>query len=90
MAVNACQDLATLRRIIQIAGKDVMGSMTAVCRLNREVHELATTHPSEDPIEQVESMVQICEEEMLEWERTRTVRPEPDTDPDPAQEPTCQ
>ena len=79
-----------MRRIIQIAGKDVMGSMTAVCRLNREVHELATTHPSEDPIEQVESMVQICEEEMLECERTRTVRPEPDTDPDPAQEPTCQ
>ncbi len=85
-----CLSPLAVRRIIQIAGKDAMGLMTAVCRLNREVHELATTHPSENPIEQVESMVQICEEEMLEWEWTRTVRPDPDTDPDPAQKPTRQ
>ncbi len=83
-----CLSPLAVRRIIQAAGKDVMGSMTAVCRLDREV--LATTHPSGDPIEQMESMVQICEEEMLEWERTRTVQPDPDADTDPAQEPTGQ
>jgi len=35
-------------------------------------------------------MVQICEEEMLDWEQTRTVHPDPDADPDPAQEATGQ
>jgi hypothetical protein len=32
----------------------------------------------------------MYEEEMLEWERTRTVRPDSDADPDPVQEPTGQ
>jgi hypothetical protein len=35
-------------------------------------------------------MVQICEEETLEWERTRTVHPDSDADSDPAQEATGQ
>ncbi len=34
--------------------------------------------------------MQICEEEMLEWEQTRTVHLDPDADTDPAQEPTGQ
>jgi hypothetical protein len=67
-----------------------MGSLTAVCRLGREVHELSTTHPSGDPIERMESVVQTYEEEMLEWERTRTVRPDSGADPDPIREPTGQ
>ncbi len=79
-----------VRRIIQVADEDVMGSLTAVCRLDREVHELSTTHPSGDPIEQMESVVQMYEEEMLEWERTTTVRRDSDADPDPVQEPTGQ
>jgi hypothetical protein len=85
-----CLSPSAVLWIIQVAGKDVMGSMTAVCRLDREVHKLATTHPGGDPVELVESMVQICEEEVLEWERTRTVRSDPDVDPDPAQGPTGQ
>ncbi len=36
------------------------------------------------------SVVQMYEEEMLEWERTRTVRPDLGADPDPVQEPTGQ
>jgi hypothetical protein len=32
----------------------------------------------------------MYEEEMLEWERTRTVRPDSGADPDPTQEPTGQ
>jgi hypothetical protein len=38
----------------------------------------------------MESVVQMYEEEMLEWERTRTIHPDSDADPDPAQEPTGQ
>jgi hypothetical protein len=71
-----------VRRIIQVADEDVMGSLTAVCRLDREVQELSITHPSGDPIEQMESVVQMYEEEMLEWEWTRTVHPDSDADPD--------
>ncbi len=79
-----------MRRIIQVADEDVMGSLTAVCRLDREVHELSVTHPGGDPIEQMESVVQMYEEEILEWERTRTVHPDSDAEPDPMQEPTSQ
>jgi hypothetical protein len=79
-----------VRRIIQVADEDGMGSLTAVCRLDREVHKLSATHPSEDPIEQMESVVHMYEEEILEWERTRTVHPDSDADPDPMQEPTGQ
>ncbi len=43
------------------------------------------TYPSEDPAELVESLVQICEEEVLDWMRTRTVHPGSDVDPDPAE-----
>jgi hypothetical protein len=34
--------------------------------------------------------VQICEEEVLDWMRTRTVHPDSDADPDPAGGPTGQ
>ncbi len=85
-----CLSPLAVRRIIHVADEDVMGSLTAVCRLDREVHELSETHPSEDPIEQLESVVQMYEEEMLEWERTRTVCPDSDADPDLVQEPTGQ
>jgi hypothetical protein len=81
-----------VRRIIQVADEDVVGSLTAVCRLDREVHELSATHPGGDPIEQMESVNQMYEEEILEWERTKTVRPGSvmDVDPDLMQEPTGQ
>ncbi len=35
-------------------------------------------------------MVRMCEEEVLDWMRTRTVHPGPDADPDPAGGPTGQ
>ena len=35
-------------------------------------------------------MVRMCEEEVLDWMRTRTVHPGPDADPDPAGSPTGQ
>ncbi len=73
-----CLSPLALRRIIQVANEDVMGSLTAVCRgVDREVHELSTTGPTGDPIEQMEGVVQMYEEEMLEWEQTRTVHPDP-------------
>ncbi len=81
---------SAVRRIIQMAGQDVMGSAMTVCRLDREARKLATTYPGGDPADLVESMVQICEEEVLDWERTRTVHPDPDVDSDPAQGPTGQ
>jgi hypothetical protein len=67
-----CLSPLAVRWIIQVA--DVMCSLTAVCRLDREVHELSTTRPNGDPIEQIESVVQMYEEEMLEWERTSPER----------------
>ena len=75
-----------VRRII--ADKDITGSLTAVCRLDREVHELSVTHSGGDLIEQMESVVQMYEEEILECERTRTVFPDSavDTNPDLVQE----
>jgi hypothetical protein len=85
-----CLFLLAVQRIIQVADEDVMGSLTAVCGLDRDVHKLSTTHPSGDPIEQMESLVQMYKEEMLEWERTRTVRPDLDADPDSTQELTGQ
>jgi hypothetical protein len=76
-----------VRQIIQVADEDVMGSLTAVCRLDREVHKLSVTHSSGDSIEQMENVVQMYEKDILEWERTKTVRPSSVTDPDPMQEP---
>jgi hypothetical protein len=89
-ATMDCMSLLVVRRIIQVADEDVVGSLTAICRLDREVHELSTSHPGGDPIEQMESVVQMYEEEILEWERTRTVRPDSDAGPDLVQEPTGQ
>ncbi len=36
------------------ADEDVTGSLTAVCRLDRELHELSITHMGGDPIERME------------------------------------
>jgi hypothetical protein len=43
-----------VQQIIQVANEDCMGSLTAVCRLDREVQELSTIHPSGDLIEHME------------------------------------
>jgi hypothetical protein len=51
-----------VRRIIPVASKDIMGPLTAVCRLDREVHELSVTHPGGGPIEQMESVMQMYED----------------------------
>jgi hypothetical protein len=88
IAGTDCLSPLAVRRIIQVADEDVMDSLKAVCRLDREVHELSTTHPGGDPIEQMESVVQMYEEEILEWERT--VHPDSDVDLDLMQEPTGQ
>jgi hypothetical protein len=85
-----CLSPSTVRRIVQVAGKDVLGSTMAVCRLDREVRRITTTYPSENPTELAESMVRICEEEVLDWMRTRIVHPDSDMDPDPAEGPTGQ
>jgi hypothetical protein len=44
-----------------------MGSLIAICRLDREVHELSVTHPDGYLIKQMESVVQMFEDEILEW-----------------------
>ncbi len=47
--------------------------MKAISRLD-EVQGLSEYCPDEDPIEQMESVVQTFEDEIMEWERTRTIR----------------
>jgi chemotaxis regulatin CheY-phosphate phosphatase CheZ len=61
----------------------VVGSAIAVTRLDKEVRRVTTTYPEEDPITLADHMVRMCEEEVLDWMRTRTVHPGPDADPDP-------
>jgi hypothetical protein len=81
-----------VRRIIQVANEDIMGSLIAICQLDREVHELSVIHPDGYPIKQMESVVQMFEDEILEWKRRRTVHPDSaaETCSDLAQEPTGQ
>jgi hypothetical protein len=75
---------STVRRVVQVASMSVVGSAIAVSRLDKEVRRVTTTYPEEDPITLADHMVRMCEEEVLEWMRTRTVHPGPDADPDPA------
>ncbi len=75
---------STVRRVVQVA------SMSVVGRLDKEVGRVTTTYPEEDPITLADHMVRMCEEEVLDWMRTRTVHPGPDADPDPAGSPTGQ
>jgi hypothetical protein len=81
---------STVRRVVQVASMSVVGSVIAVSRLDKEVRRVTTTYPEEDPITLADHMVRMCEEEVLDWMRTRTVHPGPDTDPDPAGSPTGQ
>jgi hypothetical protein len=81
---------STVRRVVQVASMSVVGSAIAVSRLDKEVRRVTTTYPEEDPITLADHMVQMCEEEVLDWMRTRTVHPGPDADPDPAGSPTGQ
>ena len=76
----------TLRRLIQVEGEGAKGSLDAI---SEEVLELFEYSPYEDPIEQTESIVQTFEDDILEWEWTRTIRPDSDagTELDPAWEP---
>jgi hypothetical protein len=53
----------------------VVGSAIAVSRLDKEVRRVTTTYPEEDPITLADHMVRMCEEEVLDWMRTRTVHP---------------
>lgn len=64
-----------MRRIIQVARVGVEGSLNAISRLDEEVRELFEYCTDEVPIEQMESVVQTFEDEILEWEQTRTIRP---------------
>jgi hypothetical protein len=81
---------STVRRVVQVASMSVVGSAIAVSRLDKEVRRVTTTYPEEDPITLADHMVRMCEEEVLDWMRTRTVHPGPDADPDPAGSPTGQ
>ncbi len=75
---------STVRRVVQVASMSVVGSAIAVSRLDKEVHRVTTAYPDEDPATLADHMVRMCEEEVLDWMRTRTVHPSPDADPDPA------
>ncbi len=81
---------STVRRVVQVASMSVVGSAIAVSRLDKEVRRVTTTYPDEDPVTLADHMVRMCEEEVLDWMRTRTVHPGPDADPDPAGSPTGQ
>ncbi len=54
------------------------------------MRRVTTTYPEEDPVTLADHMVRMCEEEVLDWMRTRTVHPGPDADPDPVGSPTGQ
>jgi hypothetical protein len=81
---------STVRRVVQVASMSVVGSAIAISRLDKEVRRVTTTYPDEDPVTLADHMVWMCEEEVLDWMRTRTVHPGPDADPDPAGSPTGQ
>ncbi len=81
---------STVRRVVQVASMSVVGSAIAVSRLDREVQRVTATYPDEDPITLADHMMRMCEEEVLDWMRTRTVHPGPDADPYPAGSPTGQ
>jgi hypothetical protein len=84
------QSASTVRRVVQVASMSVVGSAIAGSRLDKEVHRVTTTYPDEDPVTLADHMVRMCEEEVLDWMRTRTVHPGPDADQDPAGSPTGQ
>ncbi len=79
-----------MRRVVQVASMSVVGSAIAVSRLEKEVRRVTTTYPDEDPVTLADHNVRMCEEEVLDRMRTRTVHPGPDADPDPAGSPTGQ
>jgi hypothetical protein len=79
-----------VRRVVQVASMSVVGLAIAVSRLDKEVRRVTATYPDEDPVTLADHMVRMCEEEVLDWMRTRTVHPSPDADPDPAGSPTGQ
>jgi hypothetical protein len=79
-----CLSASMVRRVIQVAGMSVVGSAMAISRLDREIHRITTTYPDEDPATLADSLVQMCEEEVLDWMRTRTVHPGSDAVPYPA------
>jgi hypothetical protein len=81
---------STVRWVVQVASMIVVGSAIAASRLDKEVRRVTTTYPDEDPVTLADHMVRMCEEEVLDWMRTRTVHPGPDADPDPAGSPTGQ
>ncbi len=81
---------STVRRVVQVKSMSVVGSAIAVSRLDREVRRVTATYPDEDPVTLADHMVRVCEEEVLDWMRTRTVHPGPGADPDPAGGPTGQ
>jgi hypothetical protein len=81
---------STVRWVVQVASMSVVGSAIAVSRLDKEVRRVTTTYPDEDPVTLADHMVRMCEEEVLDWMRTRTVHPGPDADPDPAESLTGQ
>jgi hypothetical protein len=64
---------STVRRVVQVASVSVVGSAIAVTRLDKEVRRVTATYPEEDPITLADHMVRMCEEEVLDWMRTRTV-----------------
>jgi hypothetical protein len=76
-----CLSASTVRRVVQVAGMSVVGSAMAVSQLDREVRRITTTYPDDDPATLADSMVQICEEEVLDWMGTRTVHPCSNADP---------
>ncbi len=62
---------STVRRVVQVASMSVVGSAIAVSRLDKEVRRVTVTYPDEDLVTLADHMVRMCEEEGLDWMRTR-------------------
>jgi hypothetical protein len=62
------EDISPLavRRIIQIVREGAKDSLDAISLLDKEVYELSESRPNKDPIEQMESVMQMFEDKILE------------------------
>jgi phenolic acid decarboxylase len=90
MTGTECLSPLVVRRIIQVAGEDVMSSLAAVCLVDRAVYKLSWTDPEGDAFEHMESEVEMYEDEILERKQTRTDHTDSAVETDRVQKPTGQ
>ena len=61
---TGCLTPLAVRRIIQIANRDLITSLDAVCRVDRAVYKLSVIFPAEQATKRMERVVQMYEDEI--------------------------